>query len=93
MTHSSSDREQRFLDAVKAELDGGAVALDSATVARLQRIRRAALRSRPSHPAWWIPAGAFATLAVAITVGFLWIATPVPEPNGVLEELDACCPR
>ncbi|MEE4375890.1 MAG: hypothetical protein V2J55_00030 [Candidatus Competibacteraceae bacterium] len=88
MTDSSSDREQHFLDAVKAELDASAAALDSVTVARLEQRRRTALRSCPSRPTWWIPAGAFATLAVAITTIFLWTAAPTPESDGLLEDLD-----
>jgi len=87
MTHSS-DHEQSFLNAIKAELDTSTAEMDSATVARLAQIRQAALSSSSSRPIWWIPAGAFATLAVAITVFLLWTATPVPEPNRVLEELD-----
>lgn len=85
---NSSDHEQPFLKAVKAELDASAAALDSATVERLEQIRRTALRSNPSGPTWWIPAGAFATLAVAITTIFLWTAAPTPESEEVFEDLD-----
>ncbi len=65
------DREKRFLDSVRVELDRSVAHLDAATNAQLNQARRRAFEERAQQPLWQIgllPAGVFATACVALIV-------------------------
>ncbi|MEE8264054.1 MAG: hypothetical protein V3S73_05270 [Gammaproteobacteria bacterium] len=83
------DREKRFLDSVRAELDRSVAHLDAATNAQLNQARRRAFEER-AQPLWQIgllPAGVFATACVALIV-FTLAAPPFSGREMILQDVE-----
>ena len=80
----TTDDDPQFTTRLKQQLDDHEDSVDAQTAARLQAARRRALAAVPaprSRSAYWLPAGAAATLAVAVLAVVLWrgdSAAPLP---------------
>ena len=73
--------DQEFLERSRANFDRSVEALNSQTLARLTKARRAALadlEQTAARPlAWgWLTAGAVATLAAITVTTLLWVQQP-----------------
>jgi len=91
------DREERFVTAAKAVLDGSVRDLDPATVGRLRAARRSALEPVPvrvprfgwAHHRRFVWAGGLATVAATVLAAFLYLYQPVSQgPAPALEDLE-----
>ena len=79
---SADERERRFLERARAELDEGAASLDARKLARLSRARAGAVEAAASRRRirFALPAGVVATASIALFAWFL-AARPGPEPE------------
>lgn len=83
MSEMREDRDDSFIEAVRALLDESARDLDAMTGARLAAARRRALErlEPPLRLPWLLPAGVFASAAAAMLALTLWNAAPAPGPE------------
>jgi len=72
----NSGREKVFTGKVKQALDGHADAVDEATAARLQAMRRSALAGPVSPAISWLPATGMAVAAAALVAVLVWNFMP-----------------
>ncbi|MGB5339757.1 MAG: DUF3619 family protein [Gammaproteobacteria bacterium] len=80
---ATDDNDRQLITRLKRQLDVYEEDVDALTAARLQAARHRALAAVPAHnrSAYWLPAGAFATVAVMVLTVVLWRgddAVPVP---------------
>lgn len=91
---SEHEREQAFVDRVKAALNEGSKNLDARTLSRLRQARHRALQADRPRAAWvrygWrVPAVAMVAAAVAVLSAMLYLSLPSPLPLGdALEDAD-----
>ena len=85
-----SDDHKPFIDRIKAEFDRSVEALDGETASRITRVRHRALervgKHRPVHV--WLPAGAIATLCLALVIYALVPRAPVQEQPALDNDMD-----
>jgi hypothetical protein len=67
--------QQRFVEAVKRQLDTQSEALDELTLARLRAARKRALEAGTGRRRYWLPALGTATAAVLALAFLLWPAS------------------
>lgn len=76
------ERERRFLEKIRSELDAGAENLDRETLRRLHGARVTALAEvERRRTGWlriprWVTAGGVATAAVVVVAVSIWLAEP-----------------
>ena len=85
MTHDDG----KLIDAIKARFDDSVESLDAETASRITRARHRALEQiRTRRPVYvWLPAGAVATLCLALVIYSLLPRAPV-EQAPALDEVE-----
>ena len=83
------DQDDAFTRNLRQKLDASLDNLDGETLSAITRARHRALDSRnSSQQAWsWIPAGAVATICMALLV-YVFVSNPVVEEAPVIDELE-----
>ena len=83
------DQDDAFTRNMRHKLDASVDNLDSETLSAITRARYRALDSRnSSRQAWgWMPAGAVATICMALLV-YVFVSNPAVEEAPVIDELE-----
>lgn len=94
MSDRQHSNDESLMPQVRAALDSQTEELDTNTLARLHAARRLAIaelearaQRRAQRTAWWVPAGAFATVAMAAAVYTLWNGSSISPPDAEFADI------
>ena len=86
---SEKQNNEIFIDNIQFQLDASVDGIDAATQSRITQARHRALeqKAKSSRIALWIPAGALASVCVAVVM-FLLVSTSVVEETAPIDDFD-----